>query len=141
MTSQERETTFNELQAELTKVCVAKSVDYAGKEDILLNFKTIAEALGMTKYQTWSVYAYKHWSAITNAIKHDPETPKVESEPLEGRIVDLINYLRLLHCLLVEDKAKRQKKKLKVELTEQLKQNQLANQQSITGTPEGYLTQ
>jgi len=41
--------------------------------------------------------------SIDNSIKHNPKNPQVESEPLLGRIVDAMNYLRLFQCLLVED--------------------------------------
>ena len=118
MTIDERTAAFADLQKEVDAICHTKSTDYAGKSDILANFKTIADRTGLTRYQVWAIYFEKHISAISNAIKHNPEDPSVESEPLETRVYDAINYLRLFHCLRLEDKTKRQKKKLKVGATE-----------------------
>lgn len=103
MTFDERAAVFAELQKEMDRVCHTKSVDYAGKEDMLANFKSIAAKTGLTKYQVWAVYFEKHISAINHSVKHSPDSPQVESEPLLGRIVDAINYLRLFQCMLVED--------------------------------------
>ena len=91
---------------ELFNSCLAigesKGKDYSGEEDALANFKQNAEALGMTKYQTWAIYFKKHIDAITNSIKSNPENPQVESEPLSERIKDVIVYAGLLYCLLEE---------------------------------------
>jgi hypothetical protein len=123
MTPAERDVALAELNKELAKVHHAKSTDYAGKEDVLANFKRIAEKTGLTKYQVWSVYFNKHIEAICNSIKHNSDEPQVESEPLEERVVDAIVYLKLFHFMRVEDKAKRQKKKLKADLAPQVMPN------------------
>lgn len=75
-----------------------KGVDYAGETDALANFKDAAIALGMTPFQIWAVYHHKHQSAIDQFIKRG----RVESEPIEDRIMDAILYLFLL-LGLVED--------------------------------------
>lgn len=136
MTIEERTTAFTELQKEIDAICRTKSTDYAGKTDILLNFKMVAERAGLTKFQVWAVYFEKHVSAITNAIKHNPEDPRVESEPLETRVYDAINYLRLFHCLRLEDKAKRQKKKLKTGTEPQCDQSPTSSETSTR--PSNY---
>lgn len=76
---------------------------YSGREDTLANFKRNGERLGLTKYQIWAVYFGKHIDAITNAIKDAPDFPVEKTETLDGRIVDAINYLLLLHGLQLED--------------------------------------
>ena len=101
-----RQKTLEELFESCLAIGKAKGKDYSGEEDALANFKQNAEALGMTKYQTWAIYFKKHIDAITNSIKSNPENPQVESEPLSERIKDVIVYAGLLHCLLKEDREK-----------------------------------
>ena len=70
--------------------------------DCLANFKKFAEDAGVTKYQTWLIFFNKHVSAISNAIKINPENPVDKSEGLSGRIMDGIVYLTLLYSMLYE---------------------------------------
>lgn len=76
-----------------------KGKDYAGDEDALSNFKEAAQQLGTTPEKVWAVYAHKHWSAIMAYCSEG----KLESEPIEMRIKDVIVYAVLL-LGLVEDK-------------------------------------
>lgn len=76
---------------------------YSGQDDTLSNFKRNGERLGLTKYQIWAVYCGKHLDAIFNAIRDNPEFPVEKTETMDGRIVDAINYLLLLHGLQIED--------------------------------------
>lgn len=73
-----------------------KGKDYAGDEDALSNFKAAAERLGVTPFQIWAVYADKHWSAIMSFCKEG----QLESEPIEGRIDDVMVYCTLLLGLI-----------------------------------------
>lgn len=76
-----------------------KGNDYTagrGAVDRLYNFRTAAEKFGISMEQVWAVYAYKHWTAIERYAKQG----QVESEPIEGRIMDMINYLLLLNCII-----------------------------------------
>lgn len=84
-----------------------KGRDYSGTADSLSNFKRNAERLGMTKYQVWAIYCAKHIDSIFNSIKHAPEFPQVESEPLRGRVVDAITYLTIFLALIDEEDSKR----------------------------------
>lgn len=81
-----------------------KGHEYAGTADRLANFKRNAEACGITMEQCWRVYAGKHWDAISQYVKDDAAgTPDVvRLEPLRGRVHDLIVYLLLFECMLVE---------------------------------------
>lgn len=81
------------------RINASKGHDYAGDDDALSNFKDAAERLGMTPYQIWGVYASKHWSAIETFIKEGD----VKSEPIAGRIHDIILYGFLLLGLLEEE--------------------------------------
>ena len=58
--------------------------------DVLWNFKNIANKLGMTAIQILSVYLLKHISSLFQFFKKPNEK---YSEPIEGRIMDIINYL------------------------------------------------
>lgn len=69
-----------------------KGHDYAGDTDALANFKLQAAECGITPEQVWSVLAGKHWSAVRTYAREGD----VQSEPIEGRIYDLILYSFLL---------------------------------------------
>ncbi len=79
----------------------SKGADYAGDEDALGNFKDAARAIGITPEQVWAVYTHKHISAVMSYC----EKGQVESEPIEGRIHDVMVYCLLL-LGLIEDRAR-----------------------------------
>jgi len=109
MTIKKRQKIAKDLFNKCIDILIKKGKDYAGNEDCLSNFKRNAERLGLTKYQIWAVYWNKHVDSINNAIKSNPNFPQVESEPLESRIIDLINYEIILLALLLEDINKNKK--------------------------------
>jgi len=88
---------------ERNKLLYSKGKAYSGNTDPFKNFKENAERLGLSKYQVWAIYAFKHIDSISNAIKQDPQNPIDASEGLKGRIHDAQNYLDLLYGMLVED--------------------------------------
>lgn len=69
-------------------------------EDVLHNFKSVAERVGITPEQAWGVYFLKHVDALMAAVKNST-TP--QAEPLEGRFADAVNYLKLGFPLFFED--------------------------------------
>lgn len=79
----------------------SKGHDYAGDDDALSNFKSAAARIGLTTEQIWSVYADKHWCAVMTFCKDG----RVESEPIEGRLHDIILYCYLLLGLIEEAKS------------------------------------
>lgn len=84
---------------ECIQIQATKGHDYtSGSDDRLLNFRTAAEAAGVSIEQAWYVYFFKHLSAVQTYVKHG----QVESEPIRGRIVDCINYLLLLWLIVRE---------------------------------------
>lgn len=96
---------FSKVVMACWKIYNHKGNDYTrGKGDLdrTDNFKVAAENSGVTPYQAWGVYFYKHVSAIWRFLKDG----KVESEPIEGRVHDVINYAILLLLLIEEAKAK-----------------------------------
>ena len=81
------------------EIMKTKGPDYCRKvDDRLHNFKTTASDIGISPFLVWAVYAHKHWDAILTYIS----TGSIESEPIEGRIDDLHNYLYLLEGLIKE---------------------------------------
>lgn len=78
-----------------------KMVDYAGNADFSANFTRSAERAGVTPAQVWTVFADKHWGAITSYCKNG----QVESEDIRDRIADAINYLLLLAGMIEEGTA------------------------------------
>jgi len=82
----------------------AKGHDYrqGNDDDLLHNFRTVAESVGTDMEKVWFTYFYKHYSAVATFIK---EGGQQESEPIEGRIKDLIVYLLLFHRMVQEKKA------------------------------------
>jgi hypothetical protein len=91
-----------ELVEEVNKTLSAKGVEYQKNENVLSNFETNAQDLGLSPFQIWSIYFTKHTKSIINAIKNKPENPSDPklSEPLEGRIIDAIAYLTLLYAMI-----------------------------------------
>jgi hypothetical protein len=69
-----------------------KGVEYSGHADVLSDFREVAEAVGVTQEQALITYATKHWRAINAFV----QTGAVKSEPIEGRLQDLILYSLLL---------------------------------------------
>jgi hypothetical protein len=104
---------LHEIEEFIDKHCLplldTKGHDYTagnaekGEEpDALANFKEIANALqgrGVDKYDVWYVYFAKHLDALKTWLNDR----RVRSEPLQGRIADLVNYLLILVALLEED--------------------------------------
>lgn len=96
------------LLKECLKVLTVKGNDYTqgkGNLDRLNNFTTGAEALGLQPRQVLAVYLYKHLTAVLRYLKEG----QVESEPIEGRIVDCINYFLLLGKLIAHEKREESK--------------------------------
>ena len=82
------------------KILETKGKDYTqGYEDRLINFKRIADELGIPARQVWWVYLKKHIDAILTWAKEG----RVESEGLEGRFDDIHNYLYLGEALYREE--------------------------------------
>ena len=83
-----------------------KRIEYTesrGDEDVLENFKATGKDLNLDPLQVLGIFMKKHWSSIINYIK----TGKVYSdEKIEGRIMDLIQYLELTYACIEEKRVK-----------------------------------
>lgn len=77
---------------ELKSVLDSKGKAYSGDEDYFANFKRIASDLNINPETVWYVYFSKHLDALKTYLSGN----YCDSEPISGRIIDLINYLILL---------------------------------------------
>lgn len=94
---------INETHQRMLALSDTKGQEYAGSEDRLANFKRGAQSVGLPPTTILNVYASKHWDSIQSFIRGQVSGEERElSEPIEGRIDDLILYLILLKCLIRE---------------------------------------
>jgi hypothetical protein len=80
-----------------------KGAEYSGDDDALANFKRNAERIGLDPLQVWHVYAAKHYDSLCSYIKEiNAPARRVLTEPIDGRVDDLITYLLLFKALVKE---------------------------------------
>lgn len=80
-----------------------KGAEYRnGSSNVLANFERGAELAGVHPLQIALIYLSKHYDALSSYIKavSAGRTPKKLSEPIEGRIHDLINYLLFIKAII-----------------------------------------
>ena len=75
-----------------------KNRDYSGDET---SFNRAARVVGVTPNQAWGVHFEKHIAAVWQFVREG----QVESEPIQSRLHDVINYAILLLGLLEENKG------------------------------------
>lgn len=92
---------FRLAMEECDKILSVKGHDYTqGSPNRLANFDEAADFLGLTPFRILGVYLYKHIVAVFSFLRHG----RVESEPIEGRIHDVINYALLLYKMVKREK-------------------------------------
>ena len=92
---------FAEKFLECIDLIKVKNADYSQGEqkgDRIAAFRRIARDINITMEQAWAVFCQKHWGAVMKYIKEG----SVESEPIEGRITDIINYMVLLSAIIAD---------------------------------------
>lgn len=91
---------FIELMKDCDEVLRTKGNDYTQGNDgaygTLKSFFVSAEDIDLPPYKVLYVLLAKHLAAIKSFIKRG----QVESEPIEQRIVDAVNYLFLLYKMI-----------------------------------------
>jgi hypothetical protein len=94
----------------IQELSATKGHEYSGDVDRLLNFKRNAQNLGLCSTTIWAVYAAKHFDAIMTYCRDKEKMQERQlSEPIGGRIDDLILYLLLLKGLILDaEKAARE---------------------------------
>jgi len=83
----------------------AKQPEYTNKSiDVLNNFKSTAESIGIKPMEVWAVFFNKHIQAI---FSHAGDPSMHQAEPIDSRYADALNYLFLGFAMLVEDSNKK----------------------------------
>lgn len=91
---------------ECIEIIRKKNADYSQGEqkgDRIAGFRKIAADMELPMRKVWGVFFSKHMQAIKKFLKDG----YVESEPIDQRINDAINYLVLLGPIIEEMKADR----------------------------------
>jgi hypothetical protein len=92
-----------ETYTESAKLLINKGGEYAGSDDRLANFKRGAALTGATPLQVCLIYLAKHFDAVTTYVRDEASgVERVRSEPIEGRLDDLLNYCILMKALVRE---------------------------------------
>lgn len=92
---------------EIKALASSKGAEYTqGNGDRLDNFRRNGQALGLPMETVWGVYAGKHWDAVQTYIRDiGTGVQRTRSEPISGRVDDLLVYLLLLKAMLEERDA------------------------------------
>jgi len=85
---------------ECLSIMKSKGDAYSGNTDKLGNFKRCASLADVPLQKAWFIYFVKHYDALCSYIKGGYN----DSEPIEGRINDMINYLFILRAIIEEQK-------------------------------------
>jgi hypothetical protein len=89
--------------ASIRRLLVVKGGEYAGSEDRLANFKRGQLRTGAHPYQVLWIYLSKHIDSVETFIKdHAAGIQRERSEPIDGRLDDIINYCLLMKALVKE---------------------------------------
>lgn len=81
-----------------------KNSDYtegAAQRDRIAHFREAAEDLELPMTKIWQVFIRKHWAAVRKFVNKG----SLESEPIEGRIHDIINYMVLLLAIIEDERT------------------------------------
>ena len=94
---------FDDILQKCVGILSVKGPDYqAGSTDRLANFAEVARFVGVTPGQVLATYLYKHVAAVFRYIQVGGQS---ESEPIEGRLADIINYCLLLGKMVREGRV------------------------------------
>ena len=96
--------------ANISDMSDVKRIEYTiGNQDndVFTNFRSIGDRLGIDPKLVLSVYLFKHMDSIRSYLKHG----QTFTEDISGRIADAINYLVLLHGLILSENKKDTKPK------------------------------
>jgi hypothetical protein len=106
MNQQDFEELCKEIQRDTVDILVLKGREYAGSTDRLANFRRNAALTGVEPLTILHVYMAKHWDSFSTFVRDNQKGEVGElSEPIRGRLYDLINYA-VLAIALIEDRPK-----------------------------------
>lgn len=95
MTFEEREEIISAMLSQAKEIRKTKGVEYSAGEDINALFNSEND-IGIDNIQAIGLFMNKHYLSIRRFIK----SRDTLSEPIETRIIDLINYLLILNTLI-----------------------------------------
>lgn len=103
MNQQDFEVVVLDTITEIQKLLRVKGGEYAGSADRLANFKRGAALTGVTPLQCLFIYMSKHYDSVSTYVRKDAAgVAQVLSEPIEGRLDDIINYCLLAKAIIKE---------------------------------------
>jgi hypothetical protein len=88
-----------------------KGIEYSGEDDKFANFKRLSTLQDLPAESIWLTYFTKHFDSLVSFIKKRnagqsvDEIEKGLSEPIHGRIMDMINYLFILDGMIDEQRS------------------------------------
>ena len=92
--------------AEAEEIARLKGEDYTkGSADALANFKEGGKDIDLDPKKVLWIFMNKHYQAITNYVRTGGQS---ESEPIDMRLKDLINYCVLMLGIITEEKQIKQ---------------------------------
>jgi len=99
-------TEFNQIvataRARQDQLLKVKGNDYTRhEEDRLSNFKRSGASIGLLPIQVWAIFINKHIDAVMAYVK----TGRTESEAIQGRLDDIVNYCYLGEALIREQEG------------------------------------
>ena len=98
------DTFFAKKFADCIDLIRAKNSDYTegnGKRDRIAHFRSASADLKLPMMKIWQVFIRKHWSTVQKFANGG----EIESEPIDGRINDIINYMVLLAAIIEDEKT------------------------------------
>lgn len=116
MQQQQFEALVERIRKETAELLIAKGREYAGDADRLANFKRGASLTGVDPLTVLFIYMSKHYDALATYIRDNQAggMMPVLSEPITGRIADLINYCVLAWALIEEKQGAAQQRRVRV---------------------------
>lgn len=104
------------IHKETTELLIVKGREYAGDTDRLANFKRGSALTGVDPLTVLFIYMSKHYDALATYVRDNQTsaTMPVLSEPITGRLADLINYC-VLAWALIEEKGRKVDKQKSIE--------------------------
>jgi hypothetical protein len=92
-----------------TKLLLQKRKEYAGDDDVLVNFKQIAPILGCEPEDVAVMYLMKHIQSVCHGAKRGDPLVWANTDGSEGilqKITDARNYLLLLAAIISENQTR-----------------------------------
>lgn len=96
MNFKRREELTSEFFKKCNEILSSKGRDYTIDDQAFKEVHAIAEEMGTDAVKVLWVYMRKHITAVKTYVKKG----QVESEPIDGRLMDLANYCALMYALI-----------------------------------------